>query len=110
MVIEHLSDVCMADCYNLLLPLLGCLHEQQMTETEVSGVTFACYHACYHRFDDYFKFHQNKSRILTHIFFLLFYFYRKKLPLNQIPCCKPFFLEKITTFSSNLLQQMQKAR
>jgi len=38
-VIEHLSDVCMADCYNLLLPLLGCLHEQQMTETEVSGVT-----------------------------------------------------------------------
>lgn len=30
----------MADCYNLLLPLLGCLHEQQMTETEVSGVTF----------------------------------------------------------------------
>jgi hypothetical protein len=38
-VIEHLSDVCMADCYNLLLPLLGCLHEQQMTETDVSGVT-----------------------------------------------------------------------
>jgi len=37
-VIEHLSDVCMADCYNLLLPLLGGLHEQ-MTETEVSGVT-----------------------------------------------------------------------
>ena len=38
-MIEHLSDVCMADCYNLLLPLLGCLREQQMTETEVSGVT-----------------------------------------------------------------------
>ena len=37
-MIEHLSDVCMADCYNLLLPLLGGLHEQ-MTETEVSGVT-----------------------------------------------------------------------
>jgi len=29
----------MAYCYNLLLPLLGCLHEQQMTETDVSGVT-----------------------------------------------------------------------
>lgn len=39
MVIEHLGDVCMADCYNLLLLLLGCLHQQRMMETEVSAVT-----------------------------------------------------------------------
>lgn len=89
MVIEHLSDVCMADCYNLLLPLLGCLHEQHMTETEVSAVTLLTIMLATTDLMT-FKFYWYKSSIRAHIFSVTL-FYQKKLPLNQIPCCKPFF-------------------